>query len=151
MVSKTLKDISDEIRKINDKNGWTYPKNAWENDLFIPNKIALMHSELSEALEAFRGSKIFTPITINQLNAFGKPLHHDGKYYANIDGIQAELGYMRKPTESEIQDLFFFELADEVIRVLDASTGLGIDLEYYIKEKLKKNAKRGWKHDGKRI
>ena len=49
-----LQVIEEEIRRINDLNGWVIPKNAWEQDHFIPTKLCLLHSEVSEALEGFR-------------------------------------------------------------------------------------------------
>lgn len=150
-MSKSFENIAKKIRRINDLNGWTYPKDAWENKYFVSSILALMHSEISEALESYRGSKVFTPVTRYELNAFGKPFYIDGKYYVAVNGEKAELGYMKKPTEDEIEKLFAFELADVFIRVLDASTGLKIDLEKYILEKIEINAKRGYKHGGKKI
>ncbi len=49
-----LKKLIEEIRKINDLNGWIYPDNAWEDNYYIPAKIMLFVTELSEAVEAFR-------------------------------------------------------------------------------------------------
>ncbi len=48
-------------------------------------------------------------------------------------------------------DNFAEECADIVIRMLDLTTGLGIDLEAAILAKLVKNKQRGFKHGGKRI
>lgn len=43
-----------------------------------------------------------------------------------------------------------YELADVIIRVLDLSKGLDIDIARRVTEKLIKNAGRGHKHGGKR-
>lgn len=43
------------------------------------------------------------------------------------------------------------ELADVLIRVLDASGGLGIDMDTEVRAKLARNRTRGYKHGGKVI
>ncbi|MGE0161471.1 MAG: MazG nucleotide pyrophosphohydrolase domain-containing protein [Gemmatimonadales bacterium] len=43
------------------------------------------------------------------------------------------------------------ELADVLIRVLDAAGGLGIDIDNEVQKKLAKNRTRGFKHGGKVI
>jgi len=48
-------------------------------------------------------------------------------------------------------DNFKEELADIIIRTLDLSTGLKIDIDAEISKKLEKNKNRGFKHGGKRI
>lgn len=46
---------------------------------------------------------------------------------------------------------FAEELADIIIRVLDLTTGLKIDIDSEIDQKLDKNKNREWRHGGKRV
>ena len=103
-----LNTLAQEIVNINKANGWNIAHGAdWdENPHKIPAILALIHSEVSEALEAFRGDD-----------------------YGN----------------------FREELADVLIRVLDLSGGMGIDIDTEVKEKLEKNKSRGYRHGGKRV
>lgn len=50
-----LDNLAQHIRQINEANGWniTTPED-WDNPYKFPAIIALIHSESSEALEAFR-------------------------------------------------------------------------------------------------
>lgn len=43
------------------------------------------------------------------------------------------------------------ELADTLIRVLDAMGGLDVDIDTEVRRKLERNRQRGHKHGGKRI
>ncbi|CAK0743046.1 putative NTP pyrophosphohydrolase MazG catalytic core domain-containing protein [Azospirillaceae bacterium] len=51
-----MNDLAIEIRKINEANGWkvTKPEDWTESEYKIPAILALVHSEVSEALEDFR-------------------------------------------------------------------------------------------------
>lgn len=50
-----LDDLAAEIRKINDANGWNVLQaDEWADRYKVPGILALIHSEVSEALEAFR-------------------------------------------------------------------------------------------------
>ena len=105
-MSLSFKKLESEIRRINDLNGWKTAPSDWELETLVPSKLALIHSEISEALEGFR---------------------------------------------SNDKENFTEELADVIIRVLDLSSGLEIDVWASIWKKLEKNTKRGYKHGGKRI
>lgn len=43
------------------------------------------------------------------------------------------------------------ECADVIIRMLDMTTGLGIDIDEEIRKKLEKNKTRGYRHGGKKV
>ena len=106
---KTLfKELGEEIIKINTANGWNVTKpEEWESsDYKVPAILALIHSEVSEALEAFR--------------------HKD-------------------------KENFVEEMADVIIRCLDCTEGLKVDIGDAILKKLEKNKSRGYKHGGKRV
>ena len=50
-----LNTLTLEINEINIRNGWDIPQpNDWYNQHKVPAVLALIHSEVSEALEAFR-------------------------------------------------------------------------------------------------
>lgn len=104
----TLKELAQTIAEINEANGWSLViPSDWTDDKYkIPAVLALIHSELSEALEDFRE---------DNLDHFGE------------------------------------EIADVIIRCLDLTDGLNIDIDKEIADKLKKNRKRAHKHGGKRI
>lgn len=108
-IVDALLDLGSEIVEINDANGWnvTTPE-TWdeENKYRIPAILALIHSEISEALEAYR--------------------HGDR---AGFDE----------------------EMADALIRIVDMTHGLGIDIGTEVLEKLDKNRTRGYRHGNKRV
>ena len=55
MCGKTLNQIGQHAQEINEKNGWGIrPWEAAEDARSIASCIALIHSEASEALEAYR-------------------------------------------------------------------------------------------------
>lgn len=53
---KSLNDLAIEIRSINEANGWNVTQlSDWKDNRYkFPAVIALIHSEASEALEAYR-------------------------------------------------------------------------------------------------
>lgn len=100
------------------KGFWDGP----ENDN-LPTKIALMHSELSELLEAFR----------------------KGNPYTEKDCTLIDRAEVRKITSIEE------EVADVFIRLGDFCGRYNIDLGRVALAKMEYNAKRPHKHGGKKV
>lgn len=104
---RVIEEIGEEIIQVNAANGWDVATTAsWQDQNKVPAVLALIHSEVSEGLEAFR--------------------HND-------------------------VDNFAEEMADAVIRIIDLTYGLGIDLGEAILAKIEVNKTRGYRHGGKRV
>jgi NTP pyrophosphatase (non-canonical NTP hydrolase) len=105
-------------------HGW------WETDRNFGEMIALMHSELSEALEAWRDGDDITEVGYEQA------------YYVNLDS--GESGNMTgKPVGVAS------EFADVIIRILDTCQTLNIPVIQALIEKAEYNISRPYRHGGK--
>ena len=99
-------------------------KGFHEKRMEIGTMIALIHSELSEALEAHRaGQQIEFPASVG-LSGY-------------VMGLESDEYFKEK-----LKDTFEMEIADAVIRIADMCGLLDIDLESCIKAKMKYNATR---------
>lgn len=118
-LSAALEDAQERVFAVNEANGW------FESDRTVGDDIALLHSEVSEMLEAYReGGLADQTVT---------------------EPLEIELGASPKP------EGFGSEAADVLIRLLDTCKRRGIDLGFEFERKLAFNATRGHRHGGKVI
>lgn len=98
----------------------------------IGEMLALIHSEVSEALEADRKG------IACELSSMG------------LDILMSEDGSLFKTEfERDVKNTFEDELADVMIRVMDMAEYKGINLEAHIQLKMKYNTMREYKHGKK--
>lgn len=118
---KTLPEMQAEVLEINKALGW--------HDYLVsfPEAMAMLHSEVSEALEAWRvhgtGDATLTAPTADL---------HDRRVVGKPEGVGSEF-------------------ADILIRLLDDCALYGVDLQAEYERKVEFNRSRPYRHGGKRI
>lgn len=127
-VEKGFWDNNDKISSIEDEDF----RNA-VTKAFQAQRLALVTSEISEALESIRKKDV--KLISNSVKAV-------------IEDAEGE--YFVKTFTDFVKDSYQDELADSVIRLLDIAGGEGIDLEWHILQKLRYNKTRAKMH-GKRF
>lgn len=127
MSQPKLNDFCKEVFETNKLKGFDVSK---EN---IGQTLMLVVSELSEALEAHRKRRY---ADVNNFNT-GIELCSDFK---------PEPDRFKDSFQVNIKDTFEDEIADAAIRIFDLCGGLGIDLDWHIKQKRRYNSLREYKH-----
>jgi len=129
-MTQTIRELQAAIHSNAIDKGFHEEGNSPER---LPTVLCLIHSEVSEALEAYRdgdapGERYYTmrgsdpPMRTSEANV--------GRVLNKPEGVPSEL-------------------ADIVIRVLDVAGLYGIDLQAVIEEKMAFNASRDKMHGGK--
>ena len=113
----SLNEWSKDVHQLARDKGWYDNDDGNRN---IPEMLALIHSEISEALEEYRT---------------GDPMN--------------EILYETKPLGPNKPIGFGIEIADAVIRIMDLCEYVGIDLEETVRIKHEFNKSRRHRHGGK--
>ena len=116
-----INQLAKEIHEGNKARGF------YEGEKNIGEMLCLVHSEISEALEADRKDR-FAKDDINFVNG----------YIYDAD--------FKRSFEENIKDTFEDEIADAIIRLLDLAAFKKIDIESHIKAKMRYNSLRPYKH-----
>lgn len=130
-----INELSKEAHKNAVAHGW------WEEERPFAELVALMHSELSEALEEYRDGRKLDEVYY--YCKFSKEEVSEGGWGCEKQPECNECEY-GKPEGIPI------ELADAVIRIFDTCGKYGIDLNKAIRLKMEFNRNRPYKH-GKKI
>lgn len=121
-----IKDLVTEATETAASKGWH------NNPVHIPESLCLIHSEVSEALEAHRVGLDTTVLRL-QCDCYPEPPHYIcGCTTYKPEGLPSEL-------------------ADVVIRVAHLCGRLGIDLEKELRIKMDYNKTRSYRHGGKKV
>ncbi len=104
----------------------------------IGEMLCLIHSEVSEALEADRKNHYAAKTWNMEHNIDLEDMDSPNKKF-----------YFQQEFEVAIKNSFEDELADVMIRVMDLAAFKGVDLEYHIKMKMAYNSMRQHKHGKK--
>lgn len=140
----TINDLQRRIGAVNVANGWrTTDEGALEPKARVNaqiTRLALITTEAAEAIEEIRNGHDVAEAYYSGGVDFGHP--EDMDCLKPHEAVDAN-GDPRKPEGVPS------ELADIVIRALDAADAWGIDLDVVIERKLAYNATRGLRHGGK--
>lgn len=135
--------ISDLVRMAHEnavKHGF------WDDPPEFGTSIALIHSELSEALEEVRKGN---PSVYHPCNAGGVCCEDTGEMSCGNRVWNPETPEVFCKAKSAKFEGYAVELADAVIRIADLCGHMCIDLEAVIREKMEYNATRPYKHGKK--
>jgi hypothetical protein len=121
----TIADLQARVHKVSQDKGW------WAAERTVGDLIALMHSELTEALEEYREGRQPGDVyyTCQELDADGRVV---GSRVAESRG-EIPPGTLVRPEGVAVQ------LGDCVIRILDFCARRGVDLESLLEEKVAYN------------
>jgi len=117
-MDKTLEQMQAEVRDVNILKGWRQGSNSFGD------YIALLHSELSEALEAYRDHRLADATRLDLIGDIARP--------PKPEGVGSEF-------------------ADVLIRLLDVCDIYGVSLRWEFERKIAYNRTRPYQHGGRTL
>lgn len=138
---KTLREMALEVYDNNVKHGW---RGDGSPSRSFVEEIALLHSEVSEALEAYRDHGL-DDVTMDAGSTH--LFKQGGTGCCAICDDLPDQGEHALPKPEGVGS----ELADVLIRLLDTAYFNGVDLQQEYERKMAYNRTRPFRHGGKRI
>lgn len=136
-----IKQLVLEAHQTSNEKGW------WATPPSFPESLALVHSELSEALEDYRNGRPVQQLYYQAKNEAGE--------WVDVAYVYLDGQVHRQSNDYDISSLKpcgpASELADVVIRVADLCGYYGIDLEQVLRLKMAYNRERLYRHGGKKL
>ena len=129
-----INELAKEIHKNAKAHGF------YEGEKNIGEMLCLIHSEVSEALEADRTNRYYSNC-LKRNKWFIKGMA-DKNYGITFNNDS----FFKEQFENRVKNSFEDELADIIIRVLDLCALKDIDIESHIKAKMRYNKMRPFKH-----
>lgn len=126
----SLNEMAQEAHQIAKEHGF------WDPEPSFGDLVALMHSELSEALEEYGAGR---PMVWYGCEFDGEPCDK-----VTCESKECNGAYLKDKPEG-----IAVELADCIIRILDWAGHEGVDLDAIIREKMDYNRTRPYRHGGK--
>jgi NTP pyrophosphatase (non-canonical NTP hydrolase) len=121
----TIEEMTIEVRMVNIDKGWRSAAGGPAPGQTFGDYVALLHSEVSEALEAYRDHRL-------------------------ADATVGGFGYVGAGQAFKPEGVGS-ELADVLIRLLDMADVFGIDLEAEYRRKIAYNRGREFQHGGRTL
>lgn len=140
--NNALKDMADEVAAWTKRKGWA------EDGRTFGDEMSLLHSEVSEAIEAFRrwGFDRMVSHKVDIKEAFERPdLNVDGLECVHV--VPDDGGYDNSVKPEGVAS----EFADILIRLLDDCYRHDIDLFVEYRKKMDYNETRAFRHGGKAL
>jgi hypothetical protein len=155
MNAITIADLVTRSHALAAEKGWheLWPDGKTkQHAVNVPEKLVLIHSEISEALEAFR--EFGVRLRCSNCSGVGKT--QDAEFKTSDCLACAGKGFLESylmtgsnPLNPLKPEGFVVELADAVIRIADLCGALGLDLAAAIELKHAFNVSRPFRHGGK--
>lgn len=135
-----INEFANEVHGTAMAHGW------WDDWPNFPEIVALIHSELSEALEEYRKGRAMIWYACEE-----EPNGNDG--ICNPEDEHDCLNYGKEATckyRNPKPEGLPIELADAILRILDYCACAGIDIEEALTLKYAYNQSRPYRHGGKK-